>query len=99
MAEEKDGQAHPDAEPSPGTRAFIARRAAMAEASAADAAVEAAQREQRQAQQQENYHNPFAILAGVAVLALLLLGFVFIVDRLRSDPWFSDCPTGQGACR
>ncbi len=87
------------APPSPGTEAFIARRAAIDEARAAADAVEAEKRQRRQVQQQTDYQNPMALLGGLAVLALLLLGFVFVLDRLRGDPWFSDCPTGQANCR
>jgi len=99
MGEADKDDERPEGAPSPATRAFVARRAAMAEASAAAEAIEAARREQERAQQQADYHNPMAILAGVAVLALLLLGFTFILDRLRSDPWFSDCPSGEASCR
>jgi hypothetical protein len=95
MSDEKSDPAAP----SPGTEAFIARRAAMDEASAAADAVETERRQRLQAQQQANYQNPMALLGGLAVLALLLLGFVFVLDRLRGDPWFTDCPTGQASCR
>jgi hypothetical protein len=96
-----DGETEEDeSSPSPGTRAFIARRHAFEEASAAADAVEAARRERELQRQHAEYHNPFAILAGFVVLALLLGGFVFILDRFRSDPWFADCPTAEtGSCR
>ena len=95
MSDEKSDAAPP----SPGTRAFIARRAAMDEARTATDAAEAERQQRRQAQQQSDYQNPVALLGGLAVLALLLLGFVFVLDRLRGDPWFADCPTGQAGCR
>ena len=85
--------------PSPGTRAFIERRAAMDEASAAAASAEAEKQRHRDAQPRADDQNPMALIAGLAVLALLLLGFVFVLDRLRSDPWFADCPSGQAGCR
>jgi hypothetical protein len=97
MSEGDGASQDPDSAPSPRARAFIARRKAMAEASAA---AEAGRHDRQQTQQQADYHNPLAILAGIAVLALLLLGFIFILDRFRSDPWFADCPTAQtGGCR
>jgi hypothetical protein len=95
MSDEKSDPAPP----SPGTEAFIARRAAMDDARAAADAVEAERQHRRQGQQQADYQNPMALLGGLAVLALLLVGFVFVVDRLRGDPWFADCPTGQASCR
>lgn len=95
MSDEKSDPAAP----SPGTGAFIARRKAMDEASAAAEAVEAERRQRQQTQQQADYQNPLALLGGLAVLALLLLGFVFVLDRLRGDPWFADCPSGQASCR
>lgn len=95
MSDEKSDPAAP----SPGTQAFIARRAAMDAAREAADAAEAEKRQHRQAQQQTDYQNPIALLGGLAVLALLLLGFVFVLDRLRGDPWFADCPTGQASCR
>ena len=96
---ERDADRPPAPGPSPGTRAFIARRAAMDDASAAIDAAEAEEQRRRPAQPQADYQNPMALLGGLAVLALLLLGFVFVLDRLRSDPWFADCPTGQASCR
>ena len=97
----KDGgrREQPGAAPSPATQAFIARRAALDEAAAAADAAGAAERDRRQAERQANYYNPVALLFGLVVLALLLFGFNFIVERLRSDPWFADCPTDQGGCR
>jgi hypothetical protein len=95
MSDEKSDAAPP----SPSTEAFIARRAAIDEARAAADAVEAENRQHRLAQQQADYQNPMALLGGLAILALLLLGFVFVLDRLRGDPWFADCPTGQAGCR
>jgi ABC-type xylose transport system permease subunit len=86
--------------PSARTRAFVARRGAMAEAAAVAAMVEAARRERQERRQHAEYHNPVAVLAGLVVLALLIAGFVFVLDRFRSDPWFADCPTGSsGNCR
>ena len=91
-SDEPDGQ-------SARSRAFVAHREAVDEAKqAADAALAPSQ---TAAQQHQHEHagnqNPLALLAGLAVLVLLLAGFVFILDRLRDDPWFSDCPTGN--CR
>lgn len=75
------------------TRAFIARRRALEEA-------DAAARPTPAEPGRNDYQNPIAILGGIAVLALLLAGFIFVVDRLRGDPWFADCPAGQnGNCR
>jgi hypothetical protein len=82
------------------TRAFMARRGAMDEASAVAAMIDAAQRDRQQQRQHAEYHNPVAVLAGLVVLVLLLAGFVFVLDRFRSDPWFADCPSGStGNCR
>jgi hypothetical protein len=104
MGEDSTGKAgdegeQPGGAPSPATRAFIARRAAMDEAAAAADAAGAAERDRLQAERHANYYNPVALLFGLVMVALLLFGFNFIVERLRTDPWFSDCPTGQGGCR
>jgi len=100
MSKDDGDSKGPDSSPSPGTRAFIARRDALDEASAAAEAAEAARRERELQRQHAEYHNPLAVVLGVAVLALLLVGFVFILDRFRSDPWFADCPTAEtGNCR
>ena len=96
---DEDAERNAGTGPSPGARAFIAHRAAMDEASAAADAADAERQRRRQVEQHSNYQNPMALLGGLAVLALLLLGFVFVLDRLRSDPWFADCPTGQASCR
>jgi hypothetical protein len=95
----KDRDAELAAGPSPGTRAFIARRAAMEEARIAADAAEAERQQKLLAHRRTDYQNPIAVAVGLAVLALLLIGFVFVIDQLRSDPWFSDCPTGRGNCR
>jgi hypothetical protein len=94
MDEEKQ-----DAGPSPGTRAFIDRRAALDAASVAANEAEAEMQRHRAAQLRTDYQNPMALLLGLGVLALLLLGFVVVLDRLRSDPWFADCPSGRADCR
>jgi hypothetical protein len=96
---EDDSDSGAAAGPSPSTRAFIARRAAMDEASAAAAAAETQRQQGHATHRQTDYQNPVALLGGLAVLALLLLGFIFVLDRLRGDPWYADCPTGQASCR
>jgi hypothetical protein len=70
------------------TRAFVTRRRALEEA---DAAALAARRP-RLDQPHTDSPNSIAILGGILVLALLLAGFVFVVDRFRGDSWYSDCP-------
>lgn len=96
--EERGSGGEPDGA-SARSRAFVAHRAAVDEATqAADAALAQHQAAAQQHQQlQAENQNPLVLLAGLAVLILLLAGFVFILDRLRDDPWYSDCPAGN--CR
>ncbi|MGB8840921.1 MAG: hypothetical protein WCC64_07595 [Aliidongia sp.] len=79
------------------TRAFVTRRHALEEA---DAAALAARRPHLdQPHTDSDSPNPIALLGGILVLALLLAGFVFVVDRFRGDSWYSDCPARQsGNC-
>jgi hypothetical protein len=74
------------------TRAFVERRRALEEA---DAAALAARRPGLEPPPADS-PNPIAILGGILVLALLLAGFIFVVDRFRGDPWFADCAARQG---
>lgn len=101
MAEDRDSTGA--AGPSPLTSRFIKRRQEMAEASAAVAAAEAAARMQRHEPAEEaapGYQNPMALIGGIAVLILLLAGFVFVLDRLHGDSWFNDCPpSAHSNCR
>jgi hypothetical protein len=101
MAEDHDPSA--EAGPSPQTARFIERRREMAEASAAVEAAEAAARSQRHHAPDDaapGYQNPIALIGGVAVLGLLLAGFVLVVNRLHSDSWFNDCPpSAHSNCR
>jgi hypothetical protein len=77
------------------TRAFVARRRALEEADAAALAA----RPPRLDQPHTDSPNLIAILGGIFVVVLLLAGFIFVVDRFRSDSWFSDCPARQiGNC-
>jgi hypothetical protein len=100
MGKIKEEGPKPEHGPSARTRAFMARRGAMDEAGAVAAMAEARRRDRQERRQHAEYHNPVAVLAGLVVLILLLAGFVFVLDRLRSDPWFADCPSGSsGNCR
>jgi hypothetical protein len=77
------------------TRAFVTRRRALEEADAAALAA----RPPRLDQPHTDSSNPIAIIGSIIVLALLLFGFIFVLDRFRGDSWFSDCPARQsGNC-